>query len=233
MGKRISEKDLFLFDNENVLYMPAKIINLLIVSTCLLIGEDFLNYPKGWEELQNDSGWQLVSESDKVQVYTKSLSVSPLNALKAELKTKVDWEKLVETAWLVQESANIFPNAFIIEAGIYKQFAPNRYHAYQVIDIPILDPRLYCFNSHLMEKTIHWVAADIEFEDEKKKDMVIPKVNFGSWQIISGDKENKVIYRLCTDPSGSVPTWIVEKANQRYVPQMMLDLESFARKDNN
>ena len=189
-----------------------------------------MNYPQGWEELQSDSGWEVVSENEKVKIYAKALSVSPLNAFKAELKTRVDCSKLVETAWLVEKSTTIFPDAFITEAGVFRHISDTRYLAYQIIDIPILDPRLYRFSSHLQDSTIHWVATDFEFVEKEKKEMIIPNVNFGSWDIVSGGEENTVIYRVCTDPSGYVPSWIVEKANQRYLPQMMLDLESFAEK---
>ncbi len=208
----------------------VKAFFLYTISLAGLWGNEALTYPPGWEELQSDSGWQVVSENEKVKVYAKSLTVSPLNAFKAELKTKVDGKKLVETAWLVEESTTIFPEAFITDAGIFETISENRYLAYQIIDIPLLDPRLYCFNSHLQENTIHWVAADYKLNEIETKRVVIPKVNFGSWDIISGVDENTVIYRVCTDPGGSIPGWIVEKANQRYLPQMMLDLESFAEK---
>lgn len=210
--------------------MLIKSILLICISVCCLTGEEGLKYPHGWAELQSDAGWEVVSENEKVKVYAKTLSVSPLNAFKAELKTRVDRDKLVETAWLVEESTTIFPDAFISEAGVFQHISATRYFAYQVIDIPILDPRLYRFNSHLQDSTIHWVAADFEFVEEEKKEMVIPNVNFGSWDIVSGGEQNTVIYRVCTDPGGYVPSWIVEKANQRYLPQMMLDLESFAEK---
>jgi len=42
--------------------------------------------------------------------------------------------------------------------------------------------------------------------------------------------KTKLTYRVCTDPGGDVPHWIVNQANQRYLPLMLEDIESFARK---
>ena len=60
--------------------------------------------------------------------------------------------------------------------------------------------------------------------------LLIPPVNFGSWEIQSIGDRSKIIYRVCTDPGGNIPLWIVEKANQKYLPMMLLDLEAYAIK---
>ena len=58
--------------------------------------------------------------------------------------------------------------------------------------------------------------------------MLLPPVNFGSWTVEQYSDQSKLTYRLCTDPGGRVPLWIVEQANQRYLPQMLVDLEKYA-----
>ena len=43
------------------------------------------------------------------------------------------------------------------------------------------------------------------------------------------ENKTKLIYKLCTDPGGDIPLWIIELANKKYLPQMLIDLETFAK----
>ncbi len=187
-----------------------------------------ITYPAGWKELQEDSNWELVSENDQVMMYQKAISVSPIPAFKAVLHTTAKPNSLIQTAWLVEKSPEIFTDAFIKDAGIYLHHSPHFYTAFQIIDIPVLAPRLYQFTSLLTGNTIHWVSADTLASASDQDDFIIPKVNFGSWEVIKGDEENMIVYRVCTDPGGSVPAWIVNKINRKYLPKMMMDLEKYA-----
>ena len=63
---------------------------------------------------------------------------------------------------------------------------------------------------------------------ENTNNMLLPPINFGSWKVENFNNKSKLIYRLCTNPGGKIPIWIVKQANQRYFPQMLLDLESHA-----
>ena len=55
-------------------------------------------------------------------------------------------------------------------------------------------------------------------------DLILPTINFGSWEIQTNLNEHLIIYRVCTNPGGDIPIWIVVQANQRYLPQLLLDL---------
>ena len=187
-------------------------------------------YPHGWDELQSNEGWELVKKTDRVQIFMKILDVSPLGAFRAEMISDVDVNELANAAWLVEKSTKVFPNAFIIEAGIYHRRSNTSYTAFQIFDVPFLSPRLYQFNSIRIGNTIHWTQTDtfnLKFNLDK---LLLPPVNFGSWEVEPIGESSKLTYRVCTDPGGNVPLWIVEQANQRYLPQMLLDLESYARR---
>jgi len=73
------------------------------------------------------------------------------------------------------------------------------------------------------------VRTDTVSAGHNPGNLLLPPVNFGSWEVEQAGNQSKLTYRVCTDPGGNVPLWIVEQANQRYLPQMMLDIESFAR----
>ena len=195
-----------------------------------LAGNDH-QYPQAWDELQSNEGWELIKKTDRVKVFSKKISASPLSAHRAEIISPLDMESLIRTAWLVEKSTDIFPNAYIEKAGIYIRNGETGYTAFQVFDIPFMTPRLYQFNSIRMGNSIHWARTDTLDKSFNHDDILLPPVNFGSWQVEKYGDKSKLIYRLCTDPGGGVPLWIVKLANQRYLPQMLLDLETYASRD--
>ncbi len=186
-------------------------------------------YPQSWNDLQNNEGWELIKETDRVKIFGKQLEDSPLPSYKAEIISDVEMNLLADAAWLVENSTEVFPNAFITDAGVYHWRNDTSYTAFQVFDIPFLSPRLYQFDSIRHGNSIHWVRTDTVSAGHNPENLLLPPVNFGSWEVEQAGNQSKLTYRLCTDPGGNVPLWIVEQANQRYLPQMMLDIESFAR----
>ena len=208
-------------------------IRIIIYSIALLyiLSANDHQYPQAWDELQSNESWKLIKEIDRIKVFSKEISASPLPAYRAEIISSLDMETLISTAWKVEKSTEIFPNAYIVEAGIYKWNGERRYTAFQLYDIPFMAPRLYQFNSILLENSIHWVRTGNLDESFNPNDILQPPVNFGSWQVEKYGNESKLIHRLCTDPGGDVPLWIVKMANQRVLPQMILDLENYASRD--
>ena len=192
-----------------------------------LSGSDH-QYPLAWDELQSDEGWELIKETDRIKVFRKDISVSLLPAHRAEIISSLNMEALIKTAWQVEKSTQVFPNAYIIDAGIYKWNGEEGYTAFQVFDIPFIAPRLYQFNSILLENSVHWTRTDNLDASFNPDNILLPPVNFGSWQVEKYGDRSKLIYRICTDPGGSIPLWIVKMANQRVLPQMLLDLEIYA-----
>ena len=208
-----------------------KIKKLLILGIIFVVlGKSEFQYPISWDELQSDDNWELLKDNKRVKIYNKDIGVSPLPAFKVELISDVDVDVLVKTAWLVEKSSEIFPNAYIVDAGIYDTKNDTNYVAFQLIDIPILSARLYQFNSILIGNSIHWQKIDT-VSQFISNDIIIPPVNFGSWEVQEYGNQSKLIYRVYTDPGGDIPNWIIEKANQYYLPLMLIDLENFAKKN--
>jgi len=187
-------------------------------------------YPESWDELQSNDGWVMIKETDRVKIFSKQLDVSPLPASRAEMISNVKMDRLVDAAWLIEKSMEVFPNAYIKDAGIYHQRGDTSYTAYQVIDIPFMAPRLYQFNSIRHGNNIHWVKADTMNASYNPNELLLPPVNFGSWEVEKVGNQSKLTYRLCTDLGGNVPLWIVNQANQYNLPQLLIDLEAYAQK---
>ena len=187
-------------------------------------------YPESWDELQSNDGWVMIKETDRVKIFSKQLDVSPLPASRAEMISNVKMDRLVDAAWLIEKSMEVFPNAYITNTGIYHQRGDTSYTAYQVIDIPFMAPRLYQFNSIRHGNNIHWVKTDTINASYNPDELLLPPVNFGSWEVVKTENQSKITYRLCTDLGGNVPLWIVNQANQYNLPQLLIDLEAYAQK---
>ncbi len=196
----------------------------IMLMICFTFGLEH-QYPEGWGELQSELDWKLIKSTELINIYSKKISVSPIPAYKAELISNVSKNSLINSAWNVENAMEVFPNAYMIDVGIYNWNGDSGYTAFQVFDIPFLSPRLYQFNSIFMGDSIHWAKTDTI---ENTNDMLVPPINFGSWKVENFNNRSKIIYRLCTNPGGKIPIWIVKQANQRYLPQMLLDLESHA-----
>ena len=187
-------------------------------------------YPESWFELQSNDGWEMIWETERVKIFSKQLDVSPLPAFRAEMISDVKTDGLVDAAWFIEKSMEVFPNAYITDAGIYHQRSDTSYTAYQVIDIPFMAPRLFQFNSIRYGNNIHWVKADTVGAGYNPDELLLPPVNFGSWEVEKMGNQSKLTYRLCTDLGGNVPLWIVKQANQYNLPQLLIDFETYAQK---
>ena len=202
---------------------------LLLFPLHLLFAYDH-QYPPSWEEFQSNEGWKLIKETERVKIYNKQLDAYPLPAVKAEILSDVEMDRLLDAAWLIEKSKEVFPNAYITEAGIYHRRGKTSYTAYQIIDIPFLAPRLYQFNSIRHGNSIHWVRADTLGADYNPDKLLLPPINFGSWEVEKMGHQSKLTYRLCTDPGGNIPLWVVRQANQYNLPQLLIDLEAYVKK---
>jgi hypothetical protein len=212
-----------------ILYVFQKKLLFFSFSISILFAYDH-QYPPSWYELQNDEGWELIKETERVKIYSKQLEASPLPSYRAEIFSDVKTDWLADAAWLIEKSTEVFPNAYITDAGIYHRRGDTSYTAYQIIDIPFLAPRLYQFNSIRLGNSIHWVRADALGPNYNPDKLLLPPVNFGSWEVEKEGNQSKLTYRLCTDPGGNIPLWVVKQANQYNLPQLLIDLEAYTQK---
>ena len=186
-----------------------------------------------WQNLQNNKDWKLVKKTKNVDVFSKQLSDFPISAYRVEILSDVNPKILIDAAWLVEKSTEIFPNAYIVDAGIYEQISDTSYTAFQIFNIPFLSTRLYQFNSIRYGNSIYWEKTDTLSKSLNPDKLLLPPINFGSWSAILEGNKSKLTYRVCTNPGGNIPLWIVEQATQRYLPLMLEDIEFYARKMDN
>lgn len=192
-----------------------------------LFSQDF-QYPPEWNELFSDSGWTLITKKERIRVFEKPILASPIPAFRIELVTPASTEALLNVAWAVDQYPETLSSAYIVKAGFNHRNSAQHQQGWQIMDIPFLAPRLYQFDHIRHLSRIEWISTQFNQQEDFPEQLIIPPVNFGSWEVLEFDGETKLIYRVCTNPGGSVPSWIVRKTSRNYIPDMLLELEEAA-----
>ena len=192
-----------------------------------LFSQDF-QYPPEWHELFSDSGWTLITKKERIRVFEKPILVSPVPAFRVELVTPASTEALLNVAWAVDQYPETLSSAYIVKAGFNHRNSAQHQQGWQIMDIPFLAPRLYQFDHIRHLSRIEWISTQFNQPEDFPEQLIIPPVNFGSWEVLESDGETKLIYRVCTNPGGVVPSWIVRKTSRNYIPDMLLELEEAA-----
>jgi hypothetical protein len=116
---------------------------------------------------------------------------------------------------------------------------------YSRLDLPLVDNRDYMIkitdDSDWKEGAgylkVSWTCADIKKGDpryvELKDGVVRTPVNDGYWKLDPIDNGNKTwaIYYVHSDPGGSVPKWIANKANSTAVPNVFAAIRKVVADD--
>ena len=89
-------------------------------------------------------------------------------------------------------------------------------------------PRLYQFQHIRKRNRIDWYNT--VFNQSIEDNVITAFTNVGSWRISKKGENNILTYIVLTDPGGIVPVWIVEQAQMKYLPQMLIEAEDSALK---
>ena len=97
-----------------------------------------------------------------------------------------------------------------------------------VADFPLVSRRDWILRSHL-EKNLpggvyraQWEPTQVPNVPPPEDGVIRLRVNSGSWTMepLGGGKRTLATYQLLTDPGGSIPTFIANKANTKALPEL-------------
>ena len=109
---------------------------------------------------------------------------------------------------------------------------------YYCLDTPIISDRDYTLKLTTDANPgkdgrwrVSWVSANAA-GPKPKAGKVRVKVATGSWQFdsVQGGKATKITYTVRSDPGGSIPSWIANRANRQAVPDVMRALLKQSKK---
>lgn len=180
---------------------------------CILL---LANNPNPWDEVQNDDG---------IRLLLREVPESSLREVKAVTVIAVPaaniWAVVNDQAHYAEFMPHVVAVEILGDAG-----ARARYE-YHVIDPPIVDRRDYTLRVTLDANPAaglyrrSWSCT--RDEGPPPRDGVVRvSVCRGYWLIERlSDDTARVTYWLHTDPGGSIPSWMVNRANTTSIPNMI------------
>jgi hypothetical protein len=183
--------------------------------------------------------WELKAENKGVKVHVRPRAGSDIKELKsvgeidspppAVFRVLTDFARYKETMPYTDESTVI---SMEVEDAKVKAW-----HFYSVVNAPVVSKRDYTIRvadeSDWQDgkgylKT-HWTLSDKG--PGPRKGVVRTPYNEGSWLLepLDDGKKTRATYLLFTDPGGSLPIWIANKANSGAIPDIFVALRKLAK----
>ena len=173
---------------------------------------------------ENPNPWEKVDDDDGITVWARAVPGSNIHEVKAVALIDVKAERIWEVLGNTSEYMEFMPYLVAIKRlGSH----PKGHYEYQLIDPPLVDERDYTVKVNIsadVKKGVYtrqWNTA-VNKGPKPNDNAVRVTINKGYWQIKkSGQNTSKVTYYLYTDPGGSIPEWMANKANRTSVPALM------------
>lgn len=179
-----------------------------------------------------DIPWEKVNDDDDgLRVWNRDIPNSDVRELKAERVIDVSADKVWVAINDIEKYTEFMP--YLSEVTILSR-KPNQVVAYHRIDAPLISNRDYTLTitSALNSKEGHFFRHWITTNDEgpaPKKNFVRVTICEGSWTLEKmGPKKTRLRYWVHTHPGGSIPNWIVNKANSVSLPTLFSAIENRA-----
>ncbi len=185
--------------------------------------------------------WTLAAEDDGIKIYSRAREGEDVKEMKA-------MGLIDATPQEVWKAIRDYPNytktmPYTKEAKVMGNEGEGKtIWLYSLLDLPLVDQRDYVIKivdesdwkegkGFLKVSWTNWPGPDKQVPE--KKDVVRVKVNDGFWLLEPRDEGKKTFatYFVHTDPGGSIPKWIANKANSTAVPNVFTAIKKVVADD--
>jgi hypothetical protein len=173
----------------------------------------------------NSNPWQAIKDDDGVQVWARSVPDSPVREVKAQSVIEAPVERVWDVIGDLTHYTEFMP--YVVEARVLAPAGENARYEYLRIDPPLVSKRDYTLKtvSEVNKDTGVYVrrfeAAPDKGPPPRDGTVRLTLVD-GSWTLERIDATHTLAtYWLHTDPGGSLPAWITNKANSTSVPDLL------------
>lgn len=188
-----------------------------------------------WEEAAKDNG---------ITIYSREIPGSDVREMKAigtiDAKPHEVWKAIRDYPNYVKTMP------YTVEAKVMGQEDGDKViYFYSRLDLPLVDNRDYLIK--ILDESdwkdgagylkVSWTKLEVQKGDpryvEPKDGVVRTPLNDGYWKLEPRDNGNKTwaTYYVHTDPGGSVPKWIANKANSTAVPNVFAAIRKVVADD--
>ena len=182
------------------------------------------------------AGWEKVTTtSDGIFVEIRAVKGMPVVEVRGSTETKIKAERLWRVIADLEHYIDFMP--YLSAAKLLKRSGPVAWQ-YYCVDAPIISDRDYTLKltqAPNLGKNGIWKVSwqtDNAAGPAPKPGKVRVKIASGSWIVtaLRGGAASRLSYVVKTDPGGSIPSWIANKANRRAVPDVMRAVLKQSRK---
>lgn len=173
----------------------------------------------------NPNPWQEAHSTPDITVYTREVPESNIREVKAESIITAPLERVWDVITDIEHFTEYLP--YVIEARVIAQGKGDSRFEYLRLDPPLVSKRDYTLKVTSEKDPVkgkfvrQWTAANDQ-GPPPREDSVRLKICDGSWTLERlDDKRTRITYWLYTDPGGSVPGWLANKANTRSLPDLL------------
>ena len=178
--------------------------------------------------LAGDSQWELANEEDdfELKVYTREKAGTDVAEVKAVCKIPAPVEKIWQAINDLDNYKDFMPYT---EVSKTLEKKGDSIFWYTVINAPLVSRRDYCLELKPEKPKdpngtwkSSWKVCGNRADIPKSEHVRITRNN-GYWLLTPADggKATQVEYLVDTDPGGSIPAWIRNKANTKAIPDLM------------
>jgi hypothetical protein len=175
--------------------------------------------------LPNPNPWQAIKDSDGVQVWARAVPDSPVREVKAQSVIEAPVSRVWYVLGDLEHYTEFMP--YVEEARVLSSAGADARYEYLRLDPPLVSKRDYVLKTTLEinEQTGVYVRRFQAISDRgpPPQDGTV-RLNLvdGSWTLERIDATHTLAtYWLHTDPGGSLPAWITNKANNTSVPDLL------------
>lgn len=197
-----------------------------------------------WNALFAADGWSLVSETthaDTGPIRIDLKVIGGVQCLKGSAKVAVPADKLHQVVTDIP-SAKKWSSETLLHSRVLAQNGKTTDY-FQLLDVPgwtMASDRFWVLRgedtSTATQKAFRWDR----FEWQAKHPEIVaeaaatgavePIPNWGAWVFEPSGADTQVKYYICSDPGGSIPTWLKETAATKTLPNTVADVVREGRK---
>lgn len=174
-----------------------------------------------------NAGWEKAAEEDNLTVFAREKK-NGVQEMKAEGVIDAPPEKVWKALRDYENYKKTMPYTDVSRI-VAREGGDKVIWFYSVVNAPFVDKRDYVIK--LVDESkwedgkgflkVSWTADNAK-APKKPEDVVRVNINDGYWRLEprDGGKKTFAVYYVYTDPGGSIPRWLVNKANSSAVPDV-------------
>ena len=179
-----------------------------------------------------ETGWEKEKVTDDgIAVFSRATAGTTVREVLARMSVDAP-AKHVFDAFMDPDTFKETNDKYVEKSTLYRVDDPNVWYNYQLVNFPVIAKRDYCLRYERKsdpEKGVYvisWRASD-RFGPPPQEDIVRVSNLKGTLKVTTdpSGKTSNVLYTLLADPGGNIPTWLINIANRRSLPDILRQVQ--------